>query len=269
MVELTYGAAPLWVGLLSAVILFQIVWVFAYLNKRNDYADVAWGPGFAVSAWASYIWACLIEGRPFLDLRTLLMCLLISAWGFRLFAYIGVRNLGKKNEDPRYLKWRQEWGTTWVWRSYLQIFVLQGLILFIINLTVLWAIARAPEPVDVFVFLGVLIWAIGFFFEVLGDKQLRVFTKNPQNKGKLIKQGLWQYSRHPNYFGEVVQWWGLYLMVLPLHGGWVTIISPLAITFLILKVSGVPLLEEQMKSRPGFAQYQRQVSKFFPWFPQK
>ncbi|MGZ3723484.1 MAG: DUF1295 domain-containing protein [Bdellovibrionales bacterium] len=185
-------------------------------------------------------------------------------WGLRLFAHLGLRNLSHDREDARYAKWRKEWGDTWIWRSYLQVFLLQGTILLIIDLPVLWIVASFPREIDSLLIAGTLLWLAGFVFESLGDYQLKKFSQNPEHKGKLIQSGLWAYSRHPNYFGEVVQWWGIFLIALSVPGGWMTVISPLTITFLILKVSGVPMLEEQMKSRPGFAEYQRCVSKFFP-----
>ena len=264
MPEFAFGSQPFLVGALTAILFFHVVWIFAYAKKRNDYADVAWGIGFPVSGWAAFAWTYLAQDRTDWNLRTLVVCTLITIWGLRLFVHIGMRNLSHDKEDARYAKWRQEWGDTQVWRSYVQVFLLQGIILVIVNLPVLWIIASGSRELDVYLVGGTLIWLIGFIFESVGDAQLRAFTKNPANKGKLIESGLWKYSRHPNYFGEVFQWWGVYAIALGVPGGWMTVVSPLAITFLILKVSGVPMLEEQMKSRPGFKDYQRRVAKFFP-----
>ena len=141
--------------------------------------------------------------------------------------------------------------------------------MFVIALPMFWIIRSPAQELDIFCSMGGLIWILGFFFESISDRQLREFKKNPENKGKLMTSGLWAWSRHPNYFGEVVQWWGVFLFAASLPMGWVTIISPVTITFFILKVSGVPLLEEQMKSRPGAAEYRRTTSVFFPRPPKK
>jgi steroid 5-alpha reductase family enzyme len=136
--------------------------------------------------------------------------------------------------------------------------------LYVVALPLIWIISSEAVPLDPIAILGVLVWLTGFGFEAISDYQLKQFRADRANKGKFIESGLWQYTRHPNYFGEVVLWWGIYLIALPVEGAWFTIVSPLVITFLILKVSGVPMLEEAMSSRPGFAGYERRISKFFP-----
>jgi steroid 5-alpha reductase family enzyme len=269
MIVLPFGWQPFIAAFVTILVLLHVVWFFAYKHKRNDYADILWGPGFGISAWVALAWTYFVQGRTEVDGRTLAACLLVSIWGARLFWHIGVRNIKKNKEDERYAKWRQEWGASQVWRSYLQVFLLQGLIMFIINFAVFWIIASPPQGMDLLAQLGIVVWAIGFIFESLGDAQLKDFTSKPENRGKLINVGLWSWSRHPNYFGEVVQWWGVFMLSLGLPGGWMTVISPIAITFLILKVSGIPMLEEQMKDRRGFEEYKRRTSKFFPLPPKK
>jgi steroid 5-alpha reductase family enzyme len=212
MTDFIFGLQPFLIGFIAAIFVFQIVWIFAFRKRRNDFADVLWGFGFVITSWTAYAWTCLMQNRPETDWRSVIACALVTIWGLRLTYHVGARNLSHSKEDERYAKWRKEWGATWVWRSYLQVFVLQALILFVIDLSVLWMIASAPKPLDVFFDIGVLVWAIGFFFESVGDAQLRKFVSNPSNKGTFIETGLWKWSRHPNYFGEVTQWWGLYII---------------------------------------------------------
>lgn len=231
--------------------------VVSLLKKRNDVADVAWGLGFVLMAWASYF----ISDAS--GTRGLLVGILVSVWGLRLAWHIRARNKGKA-EDYRYLAWRKEWGKYFYIRSYFQVYLLQGAFLFLIVLPVLMINKNAGPVLGLTDFAGVAIWLFGFYFEVVGDAQLARFIKNPANKGKLMQSGLWAYTRHPNYFGEVVQWWGIWLIALSVSGGWLGIIGPITITFLILKVSGIPMLEKKMAEHPDFADYKRKTSIFIP-----
>ncbi|MDI9347093.1 MAG: DUF1295 domain-containing protein [Methylacidiphilales bacterium] len=228
------------------------------IKKRNDVADVAWGLGFVLMAWMSFF----LNGDS--GARGLLAGILVSIWGLRLAWHIHARNKGK-TEDYRYLAWRKEWGKWFYPRSYLQVYLLQGMFSFLIVMPVLIINNSAWSALGIFDVLGIAIWLIGFYFESMGDAQLARFIKNPENKGKLMRSGLWAYTRHPNYFGEVMQWWGLWLVALPVPNGWLGIIGPLTITFLILKVSGIPMLEKKMAEHPDFAEYKRRVSVFIPY----
>ena len=237
---------------------YMTLWfVVSLLKKRNDVADVAWGLGFVLMAWTSYF----ISDDS--GIRGLLVGVLVSIWGLRLAWHIHTRNKGK-SEDYRYLAWRKEWGTWFYIRSYVQVYLLQGVFLFLIVMPVLLINKSAGARLGILDFVGVAVWLVGFYFEAVGDAQLARFIKNPANKGKLMQSGLWAYTRHPNYFGEVTQWWGLWLIALSVPGGLVGIIGPITITFLILKVSGVPLLENKMADNPEFAEYKRRVSMFIP-----
>ncbi len=236
--------------------------LLSLIRKRNDLADVAWGIGFVLLAWTS-----IFLSQDF-EIRSLIVNLLVTIWGLRLAWHIYKRNKGKP-EDYRYLAWRQQWGKWFYIRSYLQIYLLQGLFLFIISLPILAINIQGSSEIGLFDFLGITVWLIGFFFEVVGDWQLKQFIKEPTNKGKLITTGLWQYSRHPNYFGEVTQWWGIWLIALVTPLGWISLLGPLTISFLILKVSGIPMLEKKMSQNPAFAEYEKRVSKFFPLPPKK
>lgn len=238
--------------------IYMSLWfVISLIKQRNDVADVAWGLGFVLMTWTSFF----LSNTS--GLRGLLVGTLVSIWGLRLSWHIYRRNKGK-TEDYRYLLWRKEWGTWFYVRSYLQVYLLQGLLLYLIVFPVLLINKSSGSALGFFDVFGFVVWVIGFFFEVVGDLQLARFVRNPVNKGKLMQTGLWAYTRHPNYFGEVTQWWGLWLIALSVPNGWFGVIGPMTITFLILKVSGIPMLEKKMETKPEFAAYKRRVSMFFP-----
>jgi steroid 5-alpha reductase family enzyme len=237
---------------------YMSLWfVVSLIKKRNDVADVAWGIGFVLLTWVSYF----LSGD--FGMRGLLVGLLVSVWGLRLAWHIHRRNKGKA-EDYRYLAWRQEWGKWFYLRSYMQVYLLQGLFLFLIVLPVLLINKNAEVPFALLDFVGLSVWLVGFYFEAVGDAQLRRFVQDPANKGKLMQSGLWAYTRHPNYFGEVTQWWGIWLLALSVPSGLIGIVGPITITFLILKVSGIPMLEKKMAENPEFAEYKRKTSVFIP-----
>lgn len=244
--------------LIVILFVYMSLWfVVSLIKKRNDVADVAWGFGFVLITWASFF---LSDDS---SVRGLLVCLLVSIWGLRLAWHIHTRNKGKA-EDYRYLAWRKEWGNWFYLRSYFQIYLLQGVFLFLIVTPILLINKQGGVELGLLDFIGVAVWILGFFFESVGDAQLARFIKNPKNKGKLMQNGLWAYTRHPNYFGEVTQWWGIWLIALPVSNGLFAIIGPITITFLILKVSGIPMLEKKMAEHPDFAEYKRKTSVFIP-----
>jgi len=232
--------------------------VISVIKKRNDVADLAWGLGFVVITWASFLMSVDFS------LRGILVGTLVSVWALRLAIHIYKRNKGK-TEDYRYLTWRQNWGKWFYLRSYFQVYILQGILLFLISLPILIINNNLNPDLGLLDFLGVIIWIIGFYFESVGDIELSRFIKNPKNKGKLMREGLWAYTRHPNYFGEVTGWWGIWFISLAVSNSLFGIIGPLTITFLILKVSGIPLLEKKMEQNPEFADYKRETSLFIPW----
>jgi len=240
------------------------VWVLSVVIKNAGIADTFWGLGFVLVAWITF---AVAEGYPG---RKLLITLLVTVWGVRLALHIGIRSWGK-GEDRRYQAWRRQYGARFWWISLFTVFLLQGALLWVISL-VSQAGQWSPEP-DRLVRLdgaGFLLWVVGFFFEAVGDRQLAAFKANPQNKGRVMDQGLWRYTRHPNYFGECLMWWGIFLITLATPGSFWTIISPLTITFLLLRVSGVTLLERTIvENRPEYRDYQERTSAFIPWFPKK
>jgi len=234
--------------------------VLSLIKKRNDVADTAWGLGFVLLAWVSF-YLGQAQGA-----RGLLVGLLVSIWGIRLAWHIHRRNKGKA-EDYRYAKWREEWGKWFYLRSYGQVYLLQGALLFLIVLPILFINTSAGQDLGVLDFVGLAVWILGFVFESVGDAQLARFIKDPTNKGKLMQSGLWRYTRHPNYFGEVTMWWGLWIIALSVPNGLYGIIGPLTITFLILKVSGIPMLEKKMEENTEFVEYKKRTSIFFPLPP--
>ena len=243
-----------------AVFLYMTFWfLVSVLAKRNDVADIAWGLGFAVVAWTAFALA------PQPDIRALLVNGLVSIWGFRLAYHIYRRNRNKP-EDSRYQDMRKKWGNSVYIRSYINIFLSQGFLLLLIATPVVFANGLSA-PFAWWHGAGLVVWVIGFFFEAVGDAQLSSFIKEPSNKGKLMRLGLWRYTRHPNYFGEVTQWWGIFLIALVGGWSWLGVIGPLTITILILKVSGIPLLEKKMQQNPDFANYAKTTSVFFPLPP--
>jgi len=251
------------IGFATSILLFQIVSVPALVLKKNDLSDVLWGPAFVFSALAAACWGTA-DGFASLNSRSLIILGLLAVWAARLFAHVGWRNLSHKSEDVRYNNWRKSWGDTWVWRSYLQVFVLQALILNVFLSPVLLVLANPSSPITWLSGVGLIVAFAGLLFEAIADEQLRRFKLKSENKGRLLTHGLWGWSRHPNYFGEVSLWWGIWLSVVDLPWGWVTIVSPLGVTYLILKVSGVPMLEDLMKSRPGYEEYKLKTPAFIP-----
>ncbi|KPK36636.1 MAG: steroid 5-alpha reductase [Nitrospira bacterium SG8_35_1] len=245
------------------IFIYATAWfIVAVAKNRNDVADIAWGGGFICASLTAY----LTEGKN--ELRVLLVLMLVFVWGLRLMLHIGIRNRGKP-EDYRYRAWRQEWGSNYLARSFLQVFLLQSFLLLIISLPVTLTISRSGPALGVLDTIGFCIWLFGFLFEAIGDYQLLKFKKKPASKGKVMKYGLWRYTRHPNYFGEVTLWWGIFFICLAVPGNIWTVIGPLTITYLILKVSGTPLLEKKYVDNPEYAEYINQTSSFFPLPPKK
>lgn len=241
--------------------LVNLLFLFSLFKKRNDFIDVAWGLGIILVTALSYV---LSEAE---SLIMNLILILVSLWGVRLSVRIFLRNI-KKSEDYRYKNWRDSWGKWFYVRSYFQIYILQGFLMLVVGYSAIHAgVYATTNELTPFVFLGVAIWLVGFLFEAISDYQLDNFLRQEENKGKIIDTGLWRYSRHPNYFGEVTMWWGIWLIVAGAPFGYWAIISPLTITFLILKVSGVPMLEEKFAGNPAFEKYKQKTSVFFPLPP--
>lgn len=252
---------------MAAVIVESALWVLAFMTfffilaqvlKDNSIVDIAWGLGFVLAAGVT-LWRFSPRGYG-----NILMTGLVGLWGLRLAIYIFLRNRGK-GEDFRYKAFREKWGRAFPVKSFFYIFMFQGILMLIIALPIIMVNGGAAVRPGIFGPVGTAIFCVGFVFEVVSDFQLARFKRDPKNKGKLMTTGLWGLSRHPNYFGEAVVWWGIFCFALALPWGWVTVISPLLITSLLLFFSGVPLLEKKYKGRPDFEDYKKRTPVFFPF----
>jgi steroid 5-alpha reductase family enzyme len=246
------------IGLL--ICCYVSVWfVISLLIKRNDIADIAWGLGFVAIVFFLYF-----THTP--TLQSGIVYILTIIWGIRLAIHIGLRSKGK-TEDFRYKKWRDEWGKYFVLRSFLQVYLLQGFFMWVISLPIIVVSTVKNQTTSPFILAGSIIWLVGFLFESIGDYQLMLFVKRKQNKSDIMQTGLWKYTRHPNYFGEVLVWWGIFIIVVPLPYGIWAIMSPITISFLLLYVSGIPMLEAKYELNQAFQAYKKRTSAFFPMLP--
>ena len=246
------------------LVLVTLLWILSLILKDAGIADIFWGAGFVLSFWVSFL-LCPDGYVP----RKMLLGVLVTVWGLRLSLHILRRNWGK-GEDFRYRKWRLEAGRSWWWRSYFKVFVLQGLLLWIVSFP-LAAAQHYPgyARLTVLDLLAMPVWCFGFFFETAGDWQLAKFKSNPQNRGKVLRTGVWRYTRHPNYFGDAVQWWAFYLIAAACGGHW-SVFSPLLMTYLLMRVSGVALLEKTLvETKPGYGECVQSTNAFVPWFPRE
>ncbi len=235
--------------------------VVSLLIKRNDIADIAWGPGFV----AIVIFLFLTQTPT---LQSGIVYIFTVIWGIRLAFHIGLRSKGKP-EDFRYKKWREAWGKYFVLRSYLQVYLLQGFFMWIISAPIIVVSMTKNQEITPFILVGSIIWLVGFVFESIGDYQLMLFRKHKQNKSDIMQTGLWKYSRHPNYFGEVLVWCGIFIIVLPLPFGIWAVISPITISYLLLYVSGIPMLEVKYNNNQAFQKYKQRTSAFPPMIPKR
>ncbi len=249
---------------LLVLVLVTLLWVLSVFIKNVSIVDLFWGFGFVVVN-AFYV---LTSGE--LNARKILMLVLVSVWGLRLSIYLAWRNLGK-GEDFRYQEFRRKYGPErYWWISYFQTFLLQGVLMMIISLPLL-AISSGTgsNTLGVIDFIGIFIWLTGITFEAGGDFQLAMFKGNPKNKGQVLDTGFWKYTRHPNYFGDSAVWWAYALFSIAAGGYW-QIIGSVIMTLLIIKVSGVALLEKTLvDTKPQYHDYIRKTSSFLPWFPKK
>jgi steroid 5-alpha reductase family enzyme len=248
------------------VFVYMTVWfVAAMVVRRNDIVDVAWGLGFIVIAVS-----LLLRFQPAPSARLYLAAALVFAWGGRLAWHIARRNLRPgRTEDPRYAEWRRSWGSWLVVRSFLQIFMLQGVFMLLVSSPVQVMGAAAGPALGALDVVGLAVWLCGFAFESIGDAQLARFLADPASRGHIMGKGLWAFTRHPNYFGEATMWWGLGIMALSIPGGWIGLIGPITITWLLTMVSGIPLVEGPRKGEPEWEAYKARTSAFIPRPPRK
>ena len=238
---------------------FVLLWLLSLVLGNAGIVDIFWGPGFVV---AGVYYLMSSQGQP--TPRGLLVAGLATLWAARLALHVGIRNLGAP-EDFRYRQWREEAGPAFWWISLLKVFLLQALLLWIVSSPLLLAQLEGPaSALAARDLVGIALFAMGFAFEAVADWQLVRFKREPSNRGRILRTGLWARSRHPNYFGEALLWWGLGLLAAP-TGGWLAFVGPALITFLLMKVSGVAMLDAALVvRRPGYVDYIRSTPAFFP-----
>jgi steroid 5-alpha reductase family enzyme len=250
--------------LTAAIALWIYMTLFYFLARkiRNfGLADFAWGGGFALVAWTGLL---LDPGPSFRDWTVAVMT---SLWALRLILHIWPRL--SKPEDFRYAQMRKNWGKRAGLYGYTHVFMLQGILLYLIAFPILMIIRGDRDFFGTWDLIGIIVWGTGLSFETMADLQLKRFLRSRSGPGRILQAGLWRYSRHPNYFGEALLWWGFFFMALPGKNGWLAAISPLLIDFLLLKVSGVPLLEKHYRDNAEYQEYAARTSLFIPWFPKK
>jgi steroid 5-alpha reductase family enzyme len=244
------------------IFIYATLWfLVALYKKRNDVADIAWGIGYIIIC--AYLFYTYAPSRVLI-----LLYALVTIWGLRLSLHIYIRNKNK-TEDYRYKAWRDEWGKSFYRRSYLQVFLLQGFFLLIILSPVIHAAVEVPYTWNIYTWIGLLCWLIGFYFQTVGDWQLAVFIKNRKTPCAFIQTGLWKYSRHPNYFGEILMWWGIFMITIPFANSFYFIAGPLTITLLLVFVSGIPMLEKKYIGNKAFEDYKKRTSVLIPLPPRK
>jgi steroid 5-alpha reductase family enzyme len=241
-------------------------WVVSLVLKNASIVDITWGLGFVLVAWVSALRADAASGAASV------LVAMVTVWGLRLGVYLFWRNHGN-GEDYRYVAMRRRWGKRFWLISLATVFVLQGALMWIVSLPVQVAHvgdARDGALAGVALVIGLALYAIGLLFEVVGDAQLARFKADPTNEGKVMRSGLWRYTRHPNYFGDACVWWGVGIVAQAVTGTWWALLGPLVMNILLLRVSGVALLERSLRKRkPDYAEYVRTTSAFVPRPPRR
>lgn len=238
------------------------LWLVSLALRDVSIIDVGWGIGFVIVAWLAF---ALGHGS---HARRLLLVVMVSAWGLRLAGYLLLRKLSDRREDPRYAAIRRRYGPRFPLVSIGVVFLFQAALIWVVSLPVQGAAPRLA-PLGVLDGVGVAVGAVGLFFEAVGDEQLRRFKRDPANVGGVLDLGLWRYTRHPNYFGDFLIWWGIYLVALSAAGTWWIVTGPLMMSTLLLRVSGKRLLEARLGDRPAYADYMARTSGFIPLPPRR
>jgi steroid 5-alpha reductase family enzyme len=248
-------------ALLIILTIMSLLWIISIVIKNVSIVDIFWGLGFVITCWYYFLTQNSCS-------RNIILVTMVTLWGLRLSIYIGWRNKGK-GEDFRYREFRKKYGGKhYWWISFFQTFLLQGLLIWLISAPLLGTQYYGHDKMlGALDYLGIIIWIIGFTFETGGDFQLARFRSDPGNKGKVLATGFWKYSRHPNYFGDAASWWGYGIMCLS-AGSYFPVIGSILMTTLLIKVSGVALLEKSLTAqKPHYKEYIEKTSSFIPWFP--
>lgn len=245
----------------ASLLAFVITFLLAVLMRNNSIVDILWGLGFVLIAYIGYSFGQV-------TMVTQLVFAYAAIWGLRLAIHIGLRNWGK-GEDFRYAQMRASWGKHWVIRSFFQIYLVQWMLMQLVSLPIVLAMTGNIVIAPIVMYLGMAVWLLGFFFESVGDYQLTQFKKKKSSKGKLMTSGLWSLTRHPNYFGEATLWWGIAILAYSVTHNILAFVGPITIDFLLLFVSGIPLLEKKYQGRADWAAYVKKTPAFFPKFSVK
>jgi len=237
---------------------YMSVWfLVAKKRKRLDIVDRVWGGGFVLMAWLAVI------AQP--SVRTYMVAVMVSVWAVRLTSHLSRR--GRLHaEDPRYAELAKKWNTRNIWpRAYRSVFLLQGFLIVIIGMPIIFNVGTALPELRLLFTAGYIVWALGFYIEYRADAQLAEFKSDAANKGKVLDAGLWQYSRHPNYFGELLQWWGIGLIASQTSFGWAALVGPALLTVLIKYVSGIPTVEKHRENDLQYQEYKKHTNPLLPW----
>ena len=244
------------ISLISLITFISIIYVIALIKKDNGIIDIFWGSTFIVTTLITLLYSKNI------NITSIIVSGLVIIWGSRLTYHIFKRNYGKP-EDFRYANFRRDWKKLFHLRMYFQVYILQALLSFTISLPIIY-LSTINTDLSLINIFGILVWLVGFGFEVKGDRQLKQFLKVRTDKNQVLNTGLWRYTRHPNYFGESLLWWGIFLIAF--NDNIFIIISPIIITFFLLSISGVPMLEKKYENNQNYQEYKKQTNKFIPWF---
>jgi steroid 5-alpha reductase family enzyme len=256
------GSALAIAAITIAVIMIG-TWLLSLVLKNASIVDIVWGLGFAITSW---VLAITVDGNSG---RQILLAVMVGLWGVRLGGYLAKRNIGH-GEDWRYKAMRKKKGPKFGLISLVTVFGLQGTLMFVVSLPVIFGNGDSSPGVGPIAVMGIMVWMVGLAFEAIGDLQLARFKKDPSNAGMVMSTGLWSLTRHPNYFGDALLWWGIGIVGAETGSGVVGFVGPLVMTLFLLKVSGVPMLERSlMKRREGYAEYAARTSAFIPRPPKK
>jgi steroid 5-alpha reductase family enzyme len=249
------------INLICLVIYMSLWWLSGRSRQRLDVVDTAWGGGYIIAAVIGFV------SRQ--NVRTSLIAVLVLVWGLRIAVHIWRRS-GKRGPDRRYEELSSKWNQKHLWlRAYFSVFLLQGLIILIVSLPITVGASENIRPPIWLLIVAGLVWLSGFLIESVADKQLGDFINNDSNKCKVMKRGLWHYSRHPNYFGELLQWWAISLLALGPKAGYLGLIGPAVLTLFIVFISGIPSIEKSRSKDPAYNEYKKQTSVLIPLPPRQ
>ena len=256
----------MWTVIFSVLIFFNIFYLISRMKNDFSVVDIAWG--------LSFLLIFVTAGTTFnsnWEAREVLIGSLVFIWSVRLSGYIFLRSRKIGKEDYRYAQFRKDWGNNANTIAYFRVFILQAFLSLLIAspLILIHYYKSAPAFGTVLDLLGLSLWIIGFLFEAIGDFQKHIFKSNEANKGKILQTGLWRYTRHPNYFGDALLWWGMFFIIINEVPIWFAVWGPLLLNFFLLKVSGVALLERKYEDNKTFSNYKKTTNAFIPWFPKR